>query len=279
MTFVQKTLSKADPLLSVVMPVYNGEKYLAEAIESVLSQSYSHFEFIIIDDGSTDGTELVVSEYVKKDARIRYLKLEKNAGISNALNIGIKFSKGEYVVRMDCDDIACPDRFSKQWQYFRENAASTDILGSYFCLFYDESPNECMTIPVSSRNFHDGNSPVHHPTCMIKRDIFFQHGWYDSEYDNAEDVDLWFRWFAKGVRFSNLEEVLYKKRVHKGSVSVSRIKHQVYIMLKINLKAIFKYRIKFTVRGYLRIFEQALYLIYLSLSLNKIYARGKKVTS
>lgn len=265
------------PLLSVVMPVYNGEKYLVEAIESVLAQSYPNFEFIVINDGSKDNTGTIVRSYQGKDSRIHYIELRRNAGISNALNMGIRASKGEYIVRMDCDDMIHPDRLLRQLRYFQDNAGEFDVLGSYFCVFYDESTSECETVPAHIDDIHNGKPPVHHPTCMIRRNIFFDYGWYDSAYDNAEDYDLWVRLFSQGVRFENMTDVLYRKRIHRGSVSISRIKHQIYIMLRIDFKAIFKYHIRFTARGYAHILEQFLYLVYLSLGLNRIYARGKTV--
>lgn len=265
------------PLLSVVMPVYNGEQYLGEAIKSVLAQTYSNFEFIIINDGSNDDTELIIKNYQWKDPRIKSINLKQNGGISNALNVGIDFAHGDYIVRMDCDDIITTDKFSRQVEYFREHKEKVDVLGSYFCFFYDNSIDRCKMVPAYAHDVRNGKSPVHHPTCMIRRNIFQKYGKYNSKYDNAEDVEMWFRWYSQGVKFDNIPEVLYKKRIHEGSVSVARVKNQTYLLLKINIIAIFKYRIGFTVSGYKHVIEQFLYFIYLVLRLDRIYVRKKSV--
>ncbi len=266
---------KKTSLLSVVMPVYNGEKYLAEAIASVLAQTYSHFEFIIVNDGSNDQSEAIIQAYQKDETRIQYIHLPNNIGISHALNEGVKTARGDYVVRMDCDDLITPDKFFKQLEYFQKHSSEIDILGTYFCLFYPGAGNTCQTVPAYVYDVYNGKPPVHHPTCMIKRQTFINFGYYNSAYDDAEDVELWFRWYAQGVRFANLPESLYKKRIHERSVSIFKMKHQMYLLLKININAIIKYHLRFTVKGYLRILEQVFYLLYLFLRLDRIYVRDK----
>jgi glycosyltransferase involved in cell wall biosynthesis len=260
-------------LLSVVMPVHNGERYLRQAIESVLSQTYSNFEFIIVNDGSSDESEKIINGYMLSDSRIRYIKLAKNLGISNALNLGINASSGEYIVRMDCDDLNHPERFMRQLDYFRDSNKRVDVLGTWFCLFYDGADHICKSVPVDVTDLYAGKPPVQHPTCMIRRKVFFSHGFYNSKYDNAEDYELWSRWSSQGIIFQNIPEDLYRKRIHEESVSVSRIKHQVYLMLKINLIALIRYKRPFTRYGYLRIMEQLSYFIYLGVGLDRILKR------
>ena len=99
------------------MPVYNGERYLAEAIASVLGQTYADFEFIIVDDGSTDGSAVIIGEFVERDSRIRFIRLERNLGQANARNAGIEATSGKYVAMMDCDDVCLPDRLRKQMNF------------------------------------------------------------------------------------------------------------------------------------------------------------------
>lgn len=260
--------------LSVVMPVYNGEKYLAESIESVLGQTYRAFEFIIVDDGSSDATKRIIEDYQSRDSRIRAIHLGRNGGISNALNTGIKSAKGDYIVRADCDDINDADRFSRQLMYFQEHSSDIDVLGAYFCLFFNDQPNECEPVPVRVSDLYSGKPPVHHPTCMIRRETFLRYGFYRSEYDNAEDYELWSRWVSKGVRFENMPDILYRKRIHGGCTSVSRIRHQNYLMLKVNIKALLVYRRRFSVSGYKRILEQFFYWIYLGMGLDRVYTRS-----
>jgi len=277
MSFETEITVKKEPLLSVVMAVYNSEKYLSTSIKSVLSQTYPHFELIIVNDGSIDGSESIAREYIAKDKRIVYLKNEVNAGQSATRNRAIKCAKGDYIAIVDSDDICIPSRFEKQVNFLNKNK-NIDVLGSWYCLFFNNVIDECTTIvSANADDIYNGKPPVHNPTCMIKRDIFLNYGWYDSKYDNAEDYELWLRWFSQGVHFENMPEVLYKKRNHSGSVSVSNIKKQIYLMLKIDLIAIFKYRVRLTTSGYLHILEQFFYLIYLMLGLNKIYVKGKFV--
>lgn len=268
---------KTDVLLSAVMAVYNSEKYLRQSIESVLSQSYPHFEFIIVNDGSTDASESIIQEYAKKDRRITYLKNDVNSGQSETRNKAIRIAKGEYIAIVDSDDICLSNRFEVQINFLRKNP-DIDVLGSSYCLFFNHREDECETkVSADVHDLQDGTPPVHNPTCMIKRKTFLDHAYYDSKYDNAEDYELWLRWFSEGVRFENMSEVLYKKRTHAGSVSISKIKRQIYLMLKINLKAIFRYRVQFTAQGYIHILEQFLYLVYLFFGLNRIYAKGRVI--
>ena len=125
------------PLISVIMPCYNREKYIVEAIESILNQTYTNFEFIIIDDCSTDNTFEIVKEYAKKDNRILALKKDKNYCYVHSLNKGIEIAKGKYIARMDDDDISLPERFEKQVEFLEKNE---DIiaLGTFIEIFSDD---------------------------------------------------------------------------------------------------------------------------------------------
>lgn len=263
-------------LLSVIMPVYNGEKYLAAAIESVLSQTYSHFEFFIVDDASTDQTNQIITQYAKQDSRIFHLANEHNAKQSEARNQPIRKARGKYIVLVDSDDICLTNRFEKQLKFLQNNPG-IDVVGSSYCLFADNNIDDCQTV-ISAKvdDIYHGMPPVHNPTCMIKRSTFLQHGFYDSQFDNAEDVELWFRWFSRGVKFANISEILYKKRNHRGSVSISNIKSQVYLLFKINVIAATRYHIRFSLKGYLHALEQLLYFFYLTFRLDRIYTKNHK---
>jgi len=267
---------KIQTFLSVIMPVHNGEKYLREAIESVLSQTYPHFELIIINDGSKDTSEQIINEYLERDHRVRAFNIAPNAGVSNARNLGIDMAKGELIVNMDCDDVNHPARFSRQISYLKLCNKNIDVLGTWFRTFYDDASAGYKSVPVSVSDLYDGKPPVHNPTCIIKRATFAKHGKYRSKYDNAEDYELWSRWSSRGVVFDNLPEDLYEKRIHQECASISRIKRQVYLMFKINIVALILYRRKFTRAGYFRIFEQLAYFIYLGLCLDRLF-RGSTV--
>src|SRR3989339_1795602 len=121
-------MSKSNPTISVVMPVYNSAKYLSSSIESILNQTFSNFELIIIDDGSTDSTSQIIKKYIKLDKRIITVKNKTNLGICNSLNTGLRLAKGKYIARMDGDDWSYPERLFKQI-FFMESHPKTVICG------------------------------------------------------------------------------------------------------------------------------------------------------
>lgn len=256
---------KTTPLISVIMPVFNGQKYLHEAIESVLNQTYHHFEFFIISDGSTDKTNDIIKSYALKDKRINLIILPKNNGISNAINIGINHSHGPYIARTDCDDICLSDRFAKQIDYLLHHP-KIDVLGTHLYEFLNNNKDIYTTdYQVGLHLISQAKQPVAHPTVMMKRNIFTRFGLYDSRFDNAEDHELWYRFYSHGVKFANLNDFLYKKRIHNSNISILRRKAQVSTTLKINLLALFRYNIHFNFIGYTRILEQIIYLTYLTI--------------
>ncbi|MBP6034010.1 MAG: glycosyltransferase [Candidatus Moranbacteria bacterium] len=259
------------PKISVVMAVFNGQNYLAEAIESVLGQTFPDFEFFIVNDGSIDGTEDIIERYLEKDSRIRYLKNEINSGQSKSWNRAIESARGEFIIRMDADDVCVLDRFEKQYQYMISHP-NVDVLGSRYYIFSNDK-NQKIESPEFF-DIKDGRPPVHHPTCCIRKNLFQRFGYYDPKYDGAEDAELWYRFYSKGVEFVNLDEYLLWYRVHGENVSIKKIKKQIYLQFKINLLAVFKYEVRFSLKGYFRLLEQIFYLAYLSFGLDRIYRKG-----
>lgn len=207
------------PKISVLMPIYNAEeKYLREAIESIINQTYNNYEFIIINDGSTNNVKEVISSY--KDSRIIYVENEKNQGIAVALNLGINLAKGEYIVRMDSDDISYPLRFKRQLDFMEQNL-NIGVLGTWYELI---DKNEIVENPINNNEIVKkilffGNS-IGHPTVMIRKSIIdkFQVR-YDKNHVPAEDYGLWLS-LIDSVQFANLPEVLLAYRIHKNSTSV-----------------------------------------------------------
>ena len=264
-------IDQTQTFISVVMATYNAEKYLHESIQSVLSQTHEYFELIIVNDNSSDASDEIIRQFAKEDERIVHITNDRNLRQSDARNKAIKTAQGVFIVIVDSDDICLPDRLERQLNYFSEHP-ECDVLGTSFCLFFDSNVDECKSIVSgNTADIYDGKPMVHNPTCMIRRATFLSHGFFNSKYDDAEDYELWSRWFSQGVVFNNLPEVLYKKRIHEGCISLSNIKHQIYLMLKINLIAQFKYRRRFTKAGYSRILAQFVRLIYLSLRLDVIF--------
>lgn len=269
-----QTTNETQKFVSVVMATYNHDKYLRESIKSILSQTYTNFELIIVNDNSPDKTDEIIRQFVDGDQRILYISNEKNLKLSACRNKAIKAAKGEFVVIVDSDDLCMPNRLEKQLEYFSKHP-ECDVLGTSFCLFFDSNMDECKSIvSANTADIYNGQPLVHGPTCMIRRSVFLEHGYFNSKYDDAEDYELWSRWFSQGVVFNNIPEVLYKKRIHEGCVSLVKMKHQIYLMLKINLIAQFKYRRRFTKDGYVRMLAQGLRFAYLSLRLDTILRRS-----
>lgn len=218
------------PKISVIMPVYNTkEEYLRDAIESILNQTYKNFEFIIINDGSTNNAEEVILSY--KDTRIKYYK-QKNQGLSETLNKGFDLAKGEYIARMDSDDISLPERLEKQ-VCFMDNSPNIGICGSWAKFF----PSEKGTIIKHPRepkyiDFILGCRIVH-PTVMLRKELFDYYNLrYNKEYDCAEDYELWSR-AVRFVKFYNIPEILLNYRWHENNVSVASRKKQIVVANKI----------------------------------------------
>lgn len=262
--------NQTQTFVSVVMATFNSEKYLAESIQSVLCQTHENFELIIVNDNSSDLSDEIIRGFAEKDHRIVHLSNHRNMRQSATRNRAIEIAKGEFIVIVDSDDICLSDRFEKQLNHFSDHP-ECDVLGTSYSIFFDTKVDECQS--VVSANIDDiyGGKPlVHNPTCMIRRSVFTVHGSFNSKYDDAEDYELWSRWLAQGVIFNNIPDVLYKKRIHGDCVSLTKIKRQLYLMLKINLIAIFKYRRRFTRAGYFRMVAQFLRFIYLSMHLDTI---------
>lgn len=199
------------PKVSVLMPVYNGSKYLKEAIESILSQSFKDFEFLIINDGSTDNTENIIKSY--KDQRIRYLKNPGNIGLVASLNKGIKLARGNYIARMDADDLSAETRLEKL-TYFLDTHKNYGLVGSLFGLI---NKNRIIHAVGGAKLLGDedlkfgmlfGNVFCHGET-MYRRELMLKHKlYYDDNFKYCEDYELWTR-MAKITKFQNLPELLY----------------------------------------------------------------------
>lgn len=209
------------PLVSVVMPVYNAEAYVSEAIESVLAQTFSDFEFIILDDGSTDRSLQILRQYQHDDSRIKIISRE-NRGLIATLNEGIDCAKGRYIARMDADDIALPERFSRQVE-FLEHHPNHVVVGSKVLLIDPEGLPIC---PFSTLTEHEAIDAAHmqgqggaicHPASMLRRDVLQKVGGYRPEMKHAEDFDLFLR-LAEVGKVANLPHILLKYRMHENSV-------------------------------------------------------------
>jgi glycosyltransferase involved in cell wall biosynthesis len=208
------------PDISVVMAVHNAAHVVAQAIESILHQTFGNFEFIIIDDGSADSSGKILREYARLDGRIQ-IHSQPNQGLIASLNRGCRMAKGRYVARMDADDISFPARFEKQFR-FLEAHPEIGVLGTWI---QDVDKNGTPTIawpvpsdPVVVRWFLFFGNCIAHPSVMMRRDLLERMGYYRPDAVHVEDYDLWVR-AAEVTALANLPEVLVQYRVSEESVS------------------------------------------------------------
>jgi len=215
------------PRVSVVMSVYNGVvEYLGEAIESILNQTFTDFEFIIIDDGSRDNSLAILSEYARNDHRIRIIQNRYNQGLSVSLNKGIRAARGEYIARMDADDLCHPDRLTSQVA-FMDTHNEVAICGTWVAYF--GCKDDVLHFPASheaifTRMFFE--NALAHPSVMIRAATLAQRSLqYDEQILFAQDYELWSR-AIKYLTFENLERVLLFYRVHASSIGAVHLERQ-----------------------------------------------------
>ena len=206
------------PRVTILMPVYNAGKFLREAVDSILAQSFSDFEFLIIDDGSSDGSQSIIRSY--DDSRIRLMQNEKNLGVAATLNRGLDLARCEYIARMDADDISMHHRLGKQIHFMDENP-KLGVSGTWIRLFGDQ-PRVVDRCPVGAsvvKAYMLFDNPMFHPTVIMRRDAMHRFGLlYDHVYYRTEDFDLWTR--AVGhFPLDNLPVPLVRFRCHYSSVT------------------------------------------------------------
>jgi glycosyltransferase involved in cell wall biosynthesis len=208
------------PRITVVMPVWNGESYLREAMESILAQTFRGFEFLIVDDGSTDATAEILVEYAASDPRIRVVRLD-HGGIVRALNQGVAEAQTEWVARMDSDDISHPTRLEKQWKAIQANPNAvlchchTRIIGDPSLVTPAGHFIRTKALLALRLCFQ---CPMVHPTVIFQKATFLECGGYAEKERHAEDYSLWGRLLLKGD-VVGVAEPLLDFRVHKASVS------------------------------------------------------------
>lgn len=207
------------PKISVILPIYNAEMFLAEAIDSVLSQKYSDFELIIIDDGSIDSSSEIIKRY--SDTRIKYRYVGK-IGITKALNVGLSMAGGEYVARMDADDISAPDRFSRQVALLKGNPNYAAVGCWWKLISSTGSILDEITVPVEAEEIKRRflwSAPIPHPAAMFRRDALVSIGGYDESYEYAQDRDLFLRLLARW-QLGVVPEFLFFSRVNPNSITL-----------------------------------------------------------
>ena len=227
---MDKTISI--PEITVLMPVFNGEKYLKDAIESILRQTFTNFEFLIINDGSVDSSVSIIESFT--DSRIRLVHNATNLGLIATLNKGIELAKGSFIARMDCDDISLAQRLEKELEVFKANP-TIDIVATQMLLINEEGFKTGMW--SGDTNIKSGDEIkrempkrccIAHPSVMA-RSVLFQQYFYNSNQKGAEDWDLWLRMISDGKIFYKIDELLIMYRIHSGSATIIRNKKGSYI--------------------------------------------------
>jgi glycosyltransferase involved in cell wall biosynthesis len=232
------------------MPVYNGEKYITESLDSILNQTFTRFEFLIIDDGSTDETFELLKQYAKSDSRIRIYRNNTNQGVAVSLNAGLNLARSSLIARMDVDDVAHPYRLANQLEFLQEHP-EVAVCGSAVEIY--EHPDRLWIPPTS----HEAicakmlfESCLYHPATIYRKDTILAQGGYNPLLSGAQDYDLWQRLSGSpSVRFANIDEPLLRYRTHfdadrseykvRQSALADRVRRNQIVRLGIDPDALF----------------------------------------
>ncbi len=210
------------PEISVVLPVYNGGRFVGEAVDSILRQTFEDFEFIIVDDGSTDTTPSVLQKV--RDSRIRVIKNESNKGIVYSLNRGIAEARGAYIARMDSDDVALPDRFMLQRAELGGNARLAAVGGQTVLIDGSGKERGTEVYPCSWHSIRRSmfvRNPLAHGTVLMRRSALPADGPYDARFLHNEDYALWLR-LAASHELANIPAIVMKRRIHDKNITVEK---------------------------------------------------------
>jgi len=217
------------PQVSVIMPVFNAERYVTHAVKSILSQDFDDFEFLIFDDGSTDRSRSILEVLAARDQRIRLFQKD-HRGHVRWLNEGLQLAKGRFIARMDADDVSLVQRFARQVEYLVRNpgcvAVGCDLLqidpdGDPLGIIIHDTNHEAIVADLLS----GGLGVISHPACMVRRSALQATGGYREEYEYLEDFDLWLRLIEHG-QLANIPEVLFRYRLHHTNVIFTKVEQQ-----------------------------------------------------
>lgn len=225
----------AGPRFSIVLPVYNGEEYLREALASLRWQTLADWECICINDGSYDGSGEILEQFAAFDQRFRIFH-QPNAGIVASLNRGIREARAAWIARMDADDIALPERLAVQWEFVTRHPDTLVLSSHIVCMDAAGLPIGVQCGPTNHSEIEDqllvGKNTINHPTVVMRREAVIGVGMYRQEFEWVEDADLWLRLARKGV-LKTVPRVLLKYRMHDRSVCSTRGDLQAQVMKKL----------------------------------------------
>lgn len=232
------------PLVSIIMGVYNEEKYIEKCLVSIINQTYTNWEFIICDDCSTDNTVNILKNYEEIDKRISVIKNKTNQRLASSLNRCLKKANGKYIARMDADDESLPTRLQEQVD-FLETHEDIDVVGCNRMIFDDNGEYGIRgSIEKPTKDILLKRTPFAHPTIMMKKTVYDQLGGYtvSKKTMRSEDLDLWIRFYSHGFKGYNIQKVLYryregkqdlKKRTLSAAIQTSKVYFQGYKILNI----------------------------------------------
>ena len=231
------------PKISVIMSVYNSEKFLNESIQSILNQTFKDFEFIIIDDCSTDNSLKIIKRYADLDDRIKLINNNKNIGLTKSLNKEIKIAQGKYIARQDADDISLPERFKKQFTFLEENE-NVFLLGSGSISINEKGIKRGIFKPLIFFEKIAKTLPykncIHHPSVMFRN---LKEYLYREKFFYSQDYDLYLRLLSNNKRFANIKEPLIKYRINPNAISWTKKAKQKLFAEK--AKEFYRQRLKF----------------------------------
>lgn len=221
-----------DPLVSVLLTAYDADRYLPATLASILGQTYGHFELLVMDDGSRDGSWSILKEIAARDGRVQLFRQEHNLGVPSSMNVLFRRASGPYVTRHDADDVSYPERFARQVA-FLEGHPTIGVVGTRVRLI--DGDDRPLDLPLFTAKFSNEEiqAELLRDNClcqgsvMFRRELLARVGLYDESNIGSEDYDLWLR-MAEVTEFAILDEVLYQYRVHPGSLSHRRRHEQAF---------------------------------------------------
>ena len=258
------------PTISVFMPVYNAVAYVEKAINSIQRQTFTDWEMVIVDDLSTDGTFKLIQKIAQEDKRIRVYRNGRHRGVAGAANLALPMLQGQYIARMDADDISLPDRFEQQVTYFRNNPDTIALGGQCFLIDKDGNITGKKRFPTSAGKTQETmfyRIPVQQPAMMINRALLPKDFvWYEEGLKTAEEVELLFKLFKYG-KVKNLKNYILQYRIHGNNVSLQKPKETFYLTFKTRLISVFKYGYRPTFKGIIVTLSQLIAVTILPQSL------------
>ena len=230
-------MNNPTPEVSVVMSVYNGENYIRESIDSILNQTFIDYEFIIIDDGSTDSTSKILDQYSKLNPCIRLIK-HKNIGLTKSLIVGCNEAKGKYIARQDADDFSYPTRLKEEVSMLNNNEKII-LVGTWYTVTYQDSSSVLISYSGSDSAIRRDifyKNPFCHSSVMFDKKTYDSLSGYNPNYKVSQDLDLWFKMLSVG-KAGIVKKNLVKRSIHENCISKSKLsRNQAYNSFKIRKK-------------------------------------------